>query len=609
MGYFISPTFKRLLLRGLHLRKNVRVQVSVRILSYSLFYLFLSIGGPVHAAGQAGTVDPFIDFITEKTGRIIPGTDGVYLAPTAGELVEWGTILQLFTNGDYDSCDGLLARYGYVRSRVTDRVTGSTYEVISELPPVRRGWGTVVYNPRATGHLAIHVSHPVDDGNVPVVGAEFFRRSGAKWLLIAGSSKHAGGDERLADPARSAAGMFQKWHEFTSGPGLISLSLHGYKPELYRYPIASSDVVISNGRTSDDQWGISQLSMDLRDSLRAAGFFAAVAMMDSGFARLSGGSNPQGIQSNNRLGFGRWLNIELAPGVRGEPSRYLKFIDIAGRLLDAGIVNAARHAGDAFGLVSPRVVKIDRANRLMFPPPKPEKYRIVSFTPGESKNDTLDLLFGNWFDGASGGKTIARIIEADTTGALAERIRRRNAAARAARSTMTKLISTSAGKYPSGILATEHEPVDSTGDGEEEAIVHEPLQVHRIPLRPVLASTVNPDLPPETTPFRWGTILPEGFSPQILTFRAGQAGSGEMEVPGLSRFLIPLLRSSYRTDSQHFIGVDMTDILVNEIARLVNEYKIEGQDIGLLAEQEENGDYYLRLFPEISATGTSNNLP
>ena len=53
----------------------------------------------------------------------------------------------------------------------------------------------------------------------------------------------------------------------------------------------------------------------------------------------------------------------------------------------------------------------------------------------------------------------------------------------------------------------------------------------------------------------------------------------------------------------------MTDMLVNEIARLVNEYNVEGQDIGLLAEQEENGDYYLRLFPENASAEISSNIP
>ena len=47
-----------------------------------------------------------------------------------------------------------------------------------------------------------------------------------------------------------------------------------------------------------------------------------------------------------------------------------------------------------------------------------------------------------------------------------------------------------------------------------------------------------------------------------------------------------------------FVGIQMTQVLVTEIARLVNENKASDKDIGLLAEQSEKGDYYLRLFAD-----------
>jgi len=583
--------------------------VTVRILSYSLLYLFLSCGVTGVFAGQTSAGDPLLDLVRSTTGAIAPASEGVYRVPNGRELQDWTAIVKLFRGGNLDSCGRLLARHGYALTSVRDRLTGNTVDVMSELRPVRRGWGTLLFNRGGTKDLIVHVNHPVEDGNATVIGTELFRRSGAKWMLIAGSSKHAAGKNAAADPARAPSSVFQTWHEAVSGPGQVAVSLHAYNPEHYPFPITASDIIISNGRTSDEQWGVSQLSMDFRDSLRAAGFHAALAMMDSGFARLSGGNNPQGVYTNDNAGFGRWMNIELAADVRYGTARYLKFISVAAKVLDPAPSDRARRDGDSFGLVSPRVVKVDRANRLLFPPPKPEKYRIVSFTPGETKNDTLDLLFGNWFDGAQSGKTIARILEDDSTGTLAEQLRRRNEAARAGHSRMTGVISTSPGKYPSGMLASESERGDSLRDGEDNGVPREPLQVHRIPLRPVLASTVNPDLPPATTPFYWGGLLPEGFSPQILTFTAGQTGMEEMAVPGLSRFLIPLLRSSYRPEARHFIGVDMTDMLVNEIARLVNEYEVEMGDIGLLAEQEENGDYYLRLFPENSMADLGMNNP
>jgi hypothetical protein len=41
----------------------------------------------------------------------------------------------------------------------------------------------------------------------------------------------------------------------------------------------------------------------------------------------------------------------------------------------------------------------------------------------------------------------------------------------------------------------------------------------------------------------------------------------------------------------------MTEILIKEIARLVTEHQEAGKDIGLLAEQGDEGNFYLRIFP------------
>ncbi len=112
-----------------------------------------------------------------------------------------------------------------------------------------------------------------------------------------------------------------------------------------------------------------------------------------------------------------------------------------------------------------------------------------------------------------------------------------------------------------------------------------------------------------STPFHWGGILPEGFTPQVFTYRSAHAGISDVDIPGLSRFLIPLLKSSYHGGGVRFVGVDMTDLLVNEIARLVSEYRVEGKEIGVMAEQGEDGDYYLRLFPEALADNLNSNLP
>ena len=76
--------------------------------------------------------------------------------------------------------------------------------------------------------------------------------------------------------------------------------------------------------------------------------------------------------------------------------------------------------------------------------------------------------------------------------------------------------------------------------------------------------------------------------------------SASNELSGLPNFLIPIINSSYQTGKSRFIGVQMTEMLVTEIARLVNEHKVSDKDVGLIAEQMSDGDYYLRIFPSNS---------
>ena len=78
-------------------------------------------------------------------------------------------------------------------------------------------------------------------------------------------------------------------------------------------------------------------------------------------------------------------------------------------------------------------------------------------------------------------------------------------------------------------------------------------------------------------------------------FQMRNRGSSEFE--SLPNFLIPLVNKSYHGSQTGFIGIQMTTILVQEIARLVTEHQESVNDIGLLAEQSESGDYYLRIFP------------
>jgi hypothetical protein len=207
--------------------------------------------------------------------------------------------------------------------------------------------------------------------------------------------------------------------------------------------------------------------------------------------------------------------------------------------------------------------------------------------------DTLDLLFGNWIDGVGKNRSLTRVVRYDS-GALAA------ATEKSSRRTISTVVQNAKRKHSSGIRPAEHEETKRKPAQGEEPDFNEPIQVHRIPLQPVLASTVAADYIPAMTPFRWGGILPENFTPQVLTYGRNVQNTFAAElVPGLDKFLIPLLNSSYDPSNRHFVGVQMTEMLVNEIARLVQEYDAEGYEIGLLAEQSDTGNYFLRLFTSV----------
>ncbi len=360
----------------------------VRIHSYSLLCLFLSTIGTGVFAGTPRDGDPFLTFIRETVDAIPPAAERAYLVPADENLDDWTLALHLFRSGRLDSCRVVLARYNYTLTSMKDAVSGSTFDIFWEKKPITRGWGTLVYNRGNVKRLNIHVNHPVEDGNIPVIGAEMFRRTGAKWMLIGGSSRQAVPGRKSADMALEGRSVFQRWHELLTDQTQVSISLHAYNPVNYRIPISSSEVILSNGRTNDYQWGISQISLAFRDSLRKKGFRTTLAMLDSGFARLAGGSNPQGIHSNDNVGFGHWMNIELASRVRFDSREYLRFIGIADRAFGITHKSVAQQSNQRFraGLPArrqdrrgekaplPAAATGEIQDRLLLPGPGEERY-------------------------------------------------------------------------------------------------------------------------------------------------------------------------------------------------------------------------------------------
>jgi hypothetical protein len=518
---------------------------------------------------------------------------GGYIQPTEEELGDWTKALKYFRSNSIDSCKRVLARMNYELIQAKGSSTTDVYDVIREKSPNRKGWGMFIYNRNFKKRLYIDINHPIDDPNALSIGEQVFLSLQGEWMLIAGTSKRAVPNRTIADMGRATKSIFQRTHEVLCGITHVTLSLHSFDEQRFPYPINVTDVILGNGRTTDYQWGISQLSLAFRDTLRAAGFRCSLAMYDSGYSALAGGWNSQGIFSNDSIGFGHWIYVELSRSMRERLHTDPKFLSILDRALDITGKKVSHQVNRAFGLVSPRVLRVDSAHRLFFPTQDADAYRIVSFNASDNRNDTIDVRVGNWVNLVGGKKTLSTVTLFDTSKkSLRNQFSSlgRNAAPAVVAKIVKPLASVSS-------MTKFHDEQDSSliDDGERDFV--EPIQVHRIPLRPLLHQTYYAELSTNQSAYRWQGIVPEGFTPNPTLFEFKPQQQSSDEIRNLPNFLIPLINSSSNSYRQKFIGVQMTNLLVTEIARLITDYQVADNDIGLMAEQSEEGEYFLRIFP------------
>ena len=538
--------------------------------------------------------DNFIRFVEDIKLHFQTEDKLVNAFPSDEELRSMGNALSLFRAKMYDSCKTILLKYNYSLTPLVDAITGNTYDIIKEQYPIKRGWGTFVYNRNHKKRLFIHVNHPVDDPSADAIAAELFRSSNAEWLFIAGTPRYVNAAKAPSDIGKVKRTIFQRWHELLTDLTHITLSLHAYRTDSYAAPVSGTDVVISNGKTSDDQWGISQLSLAFRDSLKTAGFRCSLAMYDSGYAQLSGGWNIQGTFTNDSVGFGHWLYLELSENIREHPPEYARFIAAANRALEIAGKKISQQVNHAWGLVSPRVVRVDSLHRIMFPPSDAETYRIVSFDSNNKRNDTLDIRMGNWLQLVGNSRTIARITSLDSArGTLADQLSptRNKSLGR----TLAQIVRESPNDLVPKLKRAKEVISDSSLTGDDDGPSQEPLQVHRIPLRPVFASTISNESASDMVPFRWEGIVQGRWTPHIVTFEINNPSQSQYEP--FPSYLIPIINSSYRDGRSRFIGIRMTQVLIDEIARLVNRHQVDDREVGLMAEEMRSGEYYLRIFP------------
>jgi len=252
---------------------------------------------------------------------LMPGRDSDgYVPPSAAERAAMLSLFDRARSGDVRGADSLAWEYRYDVEQTVDAVTGDTLIVMVERAPVRRGWGTLLYNPRGAA-VDVHVDHPLFDVNTPRVAAALYDDCGCRALLMAGTHRYANPNDE-SDMARSMTSLFQGLHERLGLDATVVISIHGFARASHSPPTSISDAVLSNGATSSGTLAATDGARALRDRLVAAGFVVGLVADDAGYTELTGSVNPQGQWSNDRFGHGRWMHVEIAREVRDDGGRW-----------------------------------------------------------------------------------------------------------------------------------------------------------------------------------------------------------------------------------------------------------------------------------------------
>lgn len=571
--------------------------VSHRYYIITPLYLFLTIMTIVGTGyGQKSKILNFAPLVDEIQKDLLILPPDSYAPPTEKAFRDFDRAVRSLRARSLDSCERVLAKYHYRLAQVTDAKTGAVYDVIKEIHPAHTGWGTFIFNRHYKKRLIIEIDHPADDGNTLTIGFDLFRHTRAAWLLIAGTGKRAGDANGSSDVARASRSLFQQFHEGLTDLTFMSISIHAFGKKFYEAPISGTDIVLSNGRTTDDQWGISQISLDYRDSLQNAGFSSRLAMYDAGFDPLAGGTNRQGIFSNDSVGFGHWINIDLSNTLRESPAEYSRFIAVTDRALDLSGGKIAQLLNRAFGLVTPRAVRINSIHPMNFSPSDPRTYRIISYNAAKAHSDTVNLRVGQWMDVFKSENSASAVKPNDTLDDQPVQEPPRPVPV-GIHTSVANIVDPATDIMSSIVQLRQKLKGDSSLADPEMNPTLEPLQVHRIPLQPIVALEGTDQNSSIGSDYRWSGVVHAGFSSSIPVFQISTLQPDASQDNVLPNFLIPIIRNSYSDGQSKFIGIQMTKFLVEEIARLVGEQQNGENDVSLLAEESADGDYFLRVFP------------
>lgn len=290
-------------------------------------------GGPATSGGAAVVPSDTVhlDSLTARVLEEAPGRDSRgYRPPDTGDRGAFLDAVQRAAGGSVEAADSALAAFRYDAAVAVEAGTGDSILVVAERVPVARGWGTYIRRLSPGAPADVHVNHPHFDLDSEWVGLRLYRQCGCRWLFVAGTHRYANPDD-VSDMARSASSVFQGLWERVADSAAVAVSVHGFAADNHEDPIASSDVVLSNGGTAlGEGLAATDAARRLRDSLRAAGWAVGLAGYDEGYEGLAGTVNPQGQYANRTFGHGRWVQMELARPLRAAAESRRRVAEVVG---------------------------------------------------------------------------------------------------------------------------------------------------------------------------------------------------------------------------------------------------------------------------------------
>lgn len=325
---------------------NGKQKIMLQLLYFFIFSFIITRITPT----QAQIVDLSGDLLdqvqTIRNNMPGAGSEG-FVKPTNEELDDWRNLITNLIDGRYTTADSLVhANFPFYQLfRFTDTgFNDQIYYLLRENFPVTKGWGTFIINPNFERQICIEIPHPIYDINTYSEGTNIFRRTGSRFLIMAGTHRcanaeispcdgtfHGCGDDRypVSDMAHFAASPFQVTHEtiFEKNVQIYAFNIHGHGRD------DCEDIFLSNGHKTQSK----PILFNIKASLLASGGVSvAVAGDGTSSCPLVGSNNVQGRFTNNApdpcteaasATTGYFIHVEQTRRVRDSFSLYSKFIN------------------------------------------------------------------------------------------------------------------------------------------------------------------------------------------------------------------------------------------------------------------------------------------